>query len=162
MHFAFQHCEQRLDVALIKKRDRAIDRSIKGKCGNLPRATVAFAVLPPLDRSFRCEGGSCSLHLAGDEGLWSRTLNTLSDQGSSYRGQRERPSHQLKLESCRNADGVSTARQSSGFIRPSHHPDFVHAIENTRLTYSLLIGKRECTFVDVYGDSTQGKNVAKQ
>ena len=35
--------------------------------GNAPRATVAFAVLPPLDPSFHCEGGSCSLR------FWNRS-----------------------------------------------------------------------------------------
>ncbi len=96
-----------------KKRDGVVHHSIRGAYGNVPRATVAFAVLPPLDLSCRCEGGLCSLRLwrgsPGDAVLKSRPT-TDSNPGSACLLNSEGLS--CPAGPCRNADIVSTARRS--------------------------------------------------
>ena len=70
MHFAFHSTRKFVGAQFrqamefkSKKRDEVVHRCIRGAYGSVPRAIVTFAVQPPLDLSFRCEGGFCSLCL---------------------------------------------------------------------------------------------------
>jgi hypothetical protein len=56
--FAFKYI-----MSIYIKRNGVLHCGIRAVYGNVPRAAVAFAVLPSHDSSFRCEGGSCSPHL---------------------------------------------------------------------------------------------------
>jgi hypothetical protein len=57
MHFQFQHCVETSEVASITRGGPRCRSRHPSKYCNVPSATVAFAVPPPLDPSFRCEGG---------------------------------------------------------------------------------------------------------
>ena len=104
----------------------------------MPRATVAFAVLPPPDFSCRCEGGSCSLRsgedasFLGEAALKSRPTTQLNP-GSAHPlssetlPRRSRPVDMRTL--CRRRDASSGLRKI---------PKFAHVIENTHLSYLAL------------------------
>ena len=68
MHFPFQNARGRRlfgfkRLVSITLRNGVLHRGIRGAYGNVPRAAVAFAVLPSPASSFRCEGGSRSPRL---------------------------------------------------------------------------------------------------
>ena len=58
------------NVVCVKKRNRVVSCCIRCAYGKVPRATVAFAVLPPIDTSFHCEGDSCSLRFERKQRSW--------------------------------------------------------------------------------------------
>jgi hypothetical protein len=107
MHFTFQPGKEGPISHLIKKDDRDVDCSIKRKYGNVPRATVAFIVPPPLDLSFHYEGGSRSLRATpvdaapNASGPTEATISLVCFECLSTTS--------LKMEPCRNADVVSAA-----------------------------------------------------
>src|SRR6266704_5056296 len=109
------------NVVCVKKRNRVVSCCIRCAYGKVPRATVAFAVLPPIDTSFHCEGDSCSLHLEQNQhSLVTRVKSTATSRN---------------VDKCQPPDSLFWVSEPFPSIQ------LVHAPENTQESRAEMIGK---------------------
>jgi len=120
-----------------------VTRGIRTPYGNVPGAFVAFAVPPPPDSSFRCEGGSRSPHLRNKYSCASRFLRDPFHRPKTgwHRFFCERD-FEIPFKSCQVE--MSTVVSAAGRVTVIHWPisttQVTYSTENTGISWPAITG----------------------
>jgi hypothetical protein len=125
---------------------------IKRKYGNVPRATVASIVAPPLDLSFHYEGGSRSLRATPGDAAPNAAGPTEATIGLVCFECLSKTS--LKMEPCRNADVVSAA----GLVMWSPRPPGALIALKTSAEFREGVGKGRAFSMSQLEENTHRAN----